>query len=88
MMAPLNIQVIAIHADGFSLEHEIGHGKFSLRHPDNDTDHLNLPSDMPPSGGPFNVQDTHNFMYSQSNNRKNVIRRYQWKKILGGIYKN
>lgn len=82
-----NSHDMAFHADGFTLAHEIGHGKFSLRHPDNDVFHLgNMDGDTPPLGGSFNVQDTYNFMYSQSNIRKNVIRHYQWKKILTSTY--
>ncbi len=92
MMALIHIQDIAIHADGFTLAHEIGHGKFRLRHPDNDPKHL-IPlqeenDGTPPSNGPFNINDTYNFMYHTSNGRVNRIRHYQWKKILTGIYKN
>ncbi len=76
-------------ADGFTLAHEIGHGKFSLMHPDNDPDHLgNKDGDSPPHNGPFNISDKQNFMYSISNLRVNRIRHYHWKKILTGTYNN
>ncbi|MCB9309469.1 MAG: hypothetical protein H6567_05360 [Lewinellaceae bacterium] len=89
MMAPLNIQVIAIHADGFSLAHEIGHAKFWLRHPDNDPDHL-IPSvlegETSPGVGPYKYNDMNNFMYHTSVGRVNRIRQYQWKKILTSTF--
>ena len=89
MMAPLYIQVIAIHADGFSLAHEIGHAKFWLRHPDNDPDHL-IPSvlegETSPGVGPYKYNDMNNFMYHTSVGRVNRIRQYQWKKILTSTF--
>ncbi|MCB9309463.1 MAG: hypothetical protein H6567_05330 [Lewinellaceae bacterium] len=88
MMAPLHIQVIVICPDGFVLAYEIGHGKFWLRHPDNDLDHLgDKDGDAPPLGGPFNINDINNFMYHTSIGRVNRIRHYQWKKILTSKYK-
>ena len=75
--------------DGFTLAHEIGHGKFSLRHPDNDTLHL-IPKkeemDDAPGPGPYKYPDKNNFMYHNSYERINRIRHYQWKKILSGKY--
>jgi hypothetical protein len=85
----LNEPKLAIinNTNGFTLAHEIGHAMFSLRHPDNDPDHLRDPKDKPPpSSGPFNFNDTDNFMYSLGDKRKNLIRQYQWKKILKGEY--
>jgi hypothetical protein len=74
-------------ANGFTLAHEIGHGLFALRHPDNDKDHLgSREGDTPPNQGPFNFNDTDNFMYSIGNKRKNLIRHYQCVKILRGKY--
>ncbi len=86
-----NSHDMAFHADGFTLAHEIGHGKFWLRHPDNDSKHL-LPSvkegESAPGMGPYNIEDKENFMYHTSNGRVNRIRHYQWKKILTGKYGN
>ena len=87
---------IAKAGDGYTLAHEIGHGKFSLRHPDNDDNHLDLKlgrdgESLPPEltdKAPFNYPDKNNFMYHTSYGRVNRIRHYQWKKILTGRYKN
>jgi hypothetical protein len=78
-----NKLAIINNANGYTLAHELGHAMFSLRHPDNDPDHLRDEDDNPPSSGPFNFNDTDNFMYSTLNLRtNNLIRHYQWKKIL------
>lgn len=83
---------VASFADGYTLAHEIGHGKFSLRHPDNDILHLVLNVDIDgeysPDEGTFMVPDIQNFMFSAYNFRFNRIRQYQWKKILTGKYGN
>ena len=83
---------IAKAGDGYTLAHEIGHGKFFLRHPNNDKQHL-IPVDEeddidPPGNGPFMYKDVNNFMYSNSSGRTNKIRHYQWKKILTKKYGN
>jgi hypothetical protein len=73
-------------ADGYTLAHELGHAMFSLRHPDNDPKHLRDVKDFPPGNGPYNIDDTYNFMYSKGNLRKNLIRHYQWRRILKGNF--
>lgn len=77
--------VMAAFANGFTLAHEIGHGKFSLRHPDNDPNHL---MEDAPGSGPYNYYDINNFMFSTSNFTIYRVRHYQWKKILTGKYNN
>jgi hypothetical protein len=87
-VATLGLYKVAVitKANGFTLAHEIGHGPFSLRHPDNDPKHLRADGDLPPGLGPYNFKDTDNFMYSLGNERKNLIRHYQWRKILKGNF--
>jgi len=83
---------LAKAGDGYTLAHEIGHGKFSLKHPDNDDQHLILTEErdkeVSPIGGPYKYSDKNNFMYSTTTGRVNRIRHYQWKKIMTGRYKN
>ncbi|MCB9309465.1 MAG: hypothetical protein H6567_05340 [Lewinellaceae bacterium] len=66
-----------IHASSFVLAHKIGHGKFWLRHPNNDSNHL-IPSalegETSPGVGPYNYSDKNNFMYHTSVGRVNRIR--------------
>ncbi len=76
--------MVSISGDGYTLAHEIGHGKFWLRHADNVPDHL-IETGSP--SGPFNVIDIKNFMHSVANSISNsMIRHYQWKKIHTGKY--
>ena len=82
---------LSILGDGYTLAHEIGHVKFSLRHPDNDLSHLKpspIEMDPTPGNGPYMLNDKNNFMYHKGTVRNNKVRHYQWKKILSGKYGN
>jgi hypothetical protein len=93
----VNSLSLAIDTDGYTLAHEIGHAKFSLKHPDDDTTHLaddklRIPKSLKI---PINYIDKYNFMYSKSSEpindkereeRVNGIRAYQWRKIIFGKY--